>query len=82
MSDPLAEACLRRHAFRRPQLRVGEGAGVGVRFQEPVVERGQIGQQDIRLGQVAQLAERHPLIVWYEVCAHLPSDGNKHAIHV
>ncbi len=59
----LAEPGLRGNAFRGPQLRVGQRAGVLVGLEQSVEEARQVGQEDVRLREVAQVAQRHAVAV-------------------
>ena len=54
----LPEPRLRGDAVGGPELRVGERSSVRVGLEQPIVERRQAGEQDIRLRQVAESLQR------------------------
>ena len=65
-----AELRLRRDAFRRAELRVGEDARVVVVLEQAVVDARHAGHEDISSGQVRQILERQAFAV------HVDGAGN------
>src|SRR5438876_7083309 len=51
---PLAESRLCGLAFRGSQLRISERPRVGIRLEQPVIERRQPRKQDVRLCEISQ----------------------------
>ena len=58
--DFLTEPRLGRQSVGGSQLRVREDARVRVLLQQPIVQAGQVREEDVALAQVGELFERQP----------------------